>query len=154
MQPAVLQRVGIIVLAGEYFPEGGYILDPATFQATWVNDSDIALRHGYFLGDLAIRDFHLDLDIVTPDPPAGLPINPVTRGPIIALFGDRVQAERAKRRLLSNSLGSGIRIEDGPLGPELHVQQPELPGRVATTIASDGGALISAGGQPLVPSRN
>jgi hypothetical protein len=144
-----LQQVGIIVLAGEYFPEGGFVLDPETLRARWVDVGDVALRHGYFLGDLAIRDYQLNLDIVTPPPLKGVPIVPVTRGPIIAVFAGRVEAERAKRRILAGSLGSGLRIEDGPLGPELHVQQPELPGRVATTIAADGGAVISVGGRPV-----
>jgi hypothetical protein len=152
IDPSVLQRVGTIVLAGEYFPEGGFVLDPATFQARWVDVGQMTLHHCYFLGDLAIRDYHLDLDIVTPPPPHGRPIAPVTRGAIIALFGDRTTAERVKRRVLANSLGSGLRIEDGPLGPELHVQHPELPGRVATTIAAEGGAIISIGGHPVGPS--
>jgi hypothetical protein len=149
VDPSVMQRAGIIVLAGEYFPEGGFVLDPATFQARRVDVGDVALRHGYFLGDVAIRDFRLDLDIVTPPAPRGLQIVPVTRGAIIALFRDRVQAERSKRRILANSIGSGLRIEDGPLGPELHVHQPDLPGRVATTIAAEGGAIISVGGRPM-----
>jgi hypothetical protein len=149
IDPPLLQRAGIIVVAGEYYPEGGYALDPATLRAHFVDIGDMAFRHCYFLGDVAIRDYRLDLEIETVELPSGARVIPVTRGSLIGLFGNRLGAERAKSRILRGSLASGLTIEDGPLGPELHVRRPELPGRVATAMASEGGAIISIAGKPV-----
>jgi hypothetical protein len=152
MDIRILQHDGAIVLVGEYFPEAGYFVDPATFKARYVDVGEIALRRGYLLGDMAIREFHGRLDR---DASTSTVVTPVIRedtGPIIGLFPERLSAERAKQTLLQGSMGAGFSIEEGPLGVELRVRQPEIPGRVATVICSNGGAVIAVSGAPLEAS--
>jgi hypothetical protein len=78
--------------------------------------------------------------------------HPVIRtesGPIIGILADAIEAERARQKIVRGSLGTGVSVEQGPLGVELRVDRPELPGRVATVIASRGGAVVSVGGRAL-----
>lgn len=147
----VLQHEGIIVLTGEYFPESGFFFDPVTLQGGHVDVGDIALRHGYFLGNITARDFGTWYPMAAPRAEgAGLPVVRPTRGSIIGLFPSRRAAERARSTLMQGALGAGIRLDDSPLGCELTIDRPELPGSVATVIASHGGAVISIGGEPVV----
>jgi hypothetical protein len=144
-----LEFGGSIVLTGEYFPEEGYYFDPVTLMGHSVDVGDRALRHGYFLGDLVVRDLHVDLPLQVGRPKPGVSIVRMERGPIIGLFSGRPAAQRVKTLILQSALGSGITLEDGPVGTEIRVERPELPGRVATVIASQGGAIISIGGVPV-----
>jgi hypothetical protein len=110
----------------------------------------MAYTNGYFLDELAIRGVRHRLQ-------GGLEwagnLHPVVperkKGPIIGLFRDRLDAERARDRVLQGSIGSATSIVDGPLGIELRVERPELAGRVATVMASHGGAIISIGGEEV-----
>lgn len=146
----VLQHEGIIVLAGEYFPESGYFFDPDTIEAQHVDVGDFALRHGYFLGSMTARDF-AEWYPMAPQGTraAGVPVVRQSRGAIIGLFTDRRAANRARSAVMQGALGAGVRLEDGPLGCELRVDRPEQPGAVATAIASHGGAVISVAGRPV-----
>jgi hypothetical protein len=148
----LLQHDGAIVLAGEYFPESGYFLDPATLRARFVDVGEIALKHGYFLGELAIRDFRVHVPI---QQETGQVVHPVIRPaksrPIIAVFRRESDAQRAKGQILQNSLGSGASSQSGPLGIELRIERPTLGGRVATVLASHGGAIVSVGGKAIAP---
>ena len=74
-------------------------------------------------------------------------------GPIIGLFPSVQQAARARRAILQGAVGAGLRSEEGPLGVELRVERPELPGMVATLIASNGGAVISIANRPVASVR-
>ena len=148
----ILEHDGVIVLAGEYFPEPGYFLEPATLRARFVDVGHIALRHGYFLGQMVLRDVHAELPTEEEAEEVRHPIIPSSKsGPIIGLFADEAQAERAKQRILQSALGSGVGTETGPLGVELRVEHPEIGGRVATVIAGHSGAIISLGGVAIAP---
>jgi hypothetical protein len=145
----VLEHDGVIVLAGEYFPEEGFFFDPSTLTAQPADVGDIALQHGYFLGDLAIRDFRVRIPLGRPTRLHGHPIIRHEAGTIIGLFPSEIETRRARQQILQGSLGSGLSQEAGPLGVELRVEHPELPGRVATVIAANGGAVISVSGKPV-----
>ena len=58
----VLQHDGLILVAGEYFPAPGYFFDPGTLRPRRVGVGDVALVHGYFIGQATLRQFNLDLD--------------------------------------------------------------------------------------------
>lgn len=146
----ILQHEGCIVLAGEYFTEAGNFLEPASLEAHQVDVGDIALRHGYFLGALTLGDFHIWLrpgdspsvrHPVIPSPP---------KGPMIGLFADTRDAARAKRKIVQGALGSGVSLQDGPLGVELRVERAEVGGRIATVICGHAGAVIAIDGSPIV----
>lgn len=143
----VLEHDGQIVLTGEYFPEAGFFINPETFDARHVDVGDIALRSGYFLGDLSVSEFHIQVPVGRAFATSGKPVIVPQDGPVIALFSTQVEADRARRKIVQGSLGSGISTEPGPLGVELRVARPELAGRVATVIASQGGAVISVAGR-------
>lgn len=146
----LLQHEGIVVLAGEYFPESGFFFDPDTLLAQHVDVGDVALRHGYFLGNITARDFAEWFQVAPGGGTvAGLPVVRSESGPIIGLFRDELSAKRATSVVLQGSLGSGIRLERGPLGSELTVGRAEQPGAVATAVAALGGAVISIGGRPV-----
>ena len=152
----VLEHDGIIVLAGEYFPESGFFIDPMTLEGQHVDVGDIALRHGYFLGNITTRDFAAWFPLAPArSDRSGLPVIRRSRGSIIGLFPDRRAAERARTTVMQGALGAGIRLEESALGSELTVLRPESAGAVATVIASHGGALISLAGEPVAaaPSR-
>jgi hypothetical protein len=140
-----------IVLRGEYVPETGYLIDPDALRARRVDVGQRVLRHAYLIGRLTASEFHVQLDLIPNSEPAELDgaIVRVTRGPVIGVFPDRRDAERCRDSILSGSLGSGVSLQDGPLGTEVHVRTAEVAGRVATSIASFGGAVISAGGVPI-----
>jgi hypothetical protein len=142
----VLRHDGSIIVIGETFPEDGYFFDPVTFQAQVVDVGQRALTRGYFLGRVAADTHELVFDV---DDHPGQIDNPVVRadsGSVIALFADRDSANRATTLVMRGSLGSGVTTEDGPLGPEVTVSATDMPGRVATTLASLGGAILSVGG--------
>lgn len=144
----VLEHDGQIILTGEYFPEAGFFIDPQTFDARAVDVGEIALRSGYFLGDLSVSEFHIQMPVRREVPrPAGKPVIVPQAGSVIGLFTTQIEAERAKRKIMQSSLGSGIAVEHGPLGVELRVAHPEISGRVATIIASQGGAVVSVAGR-------
>jgi hypothetical protein len=151
----VLEHNGAIVLAGEYVPSRGYVLDAVSGLGREVQPDDLAYTNGYFLDEIAMRGVRHRL-------PAGLDwsgkLHPVVpgrkKGPIIGLFRDRLDAERARNRILQGSIGSGTSVEDGPLGAELRVERPQLGGRVASVIASHGGAIISIGGEQVTQSES
>src|SRR4051812_34536884 len=50
----VLAHDGAIVLAGDYVPERGWLLEPSTLLARSVEIGDRAMHHGYFLGALSV----------------------------------------------------------------------------------------------------
>ncbi len=143
----VLEHDGQIVLAGEYFPEAGFFIDPETFDARHVDVGDMALRSGYFLGDLSVSEFHLQVPVGPAFSISGKRVVVPQDGPVIALFATQSEADRARRKIVQGSLGSGISVDSGPLGVELRVARPELAGRVATVIASQGGAVLSVAGR-------
>lgn len=143
----VLEHDGQIILAGEYFPEAGFFIDPQTFDARHVDVGDIALRSGYFLGDLSISEFHVQVPISAGSASRGKPVIVPQTGPVIGLFSTEIEADRARRKIIQGSLGSGISTQQGPLGIELRVARPELAGRVASVIASQGGAVVSVAGR-------
>lgn len=143
----VLEHEGQIVLPGEYFPEAGFFIDPGTFDARHVDVGDIALRSGYFLGDITISEFRVQLTIGPGAARRGKPIVVPQTGPIIGLFTTQLEADRAKRKIIQASLGSGIVTQPGPLGVELRVARPETSGGVATVIAAQGGAVLSVAGR-------
>lgn len=146
----VLEHEGIIVVAGDYFPESGFFIDPVSLQAQHVDVGDSALRHGYFLGNITARDFATWFPLAPAGPvPSGLPVIRQTRGAIIGLFPSRRAAERAKSAVMQGALGAGVRLEESSLGWDLTVDHPEMPGAVATIMASHGGAVISIGGEPV-----
>lgn len=146
---SVLLHDGAIVLTGEYFPEGGYAIDPVSLIARPVDVGDMALQPCYFLGDLTLAEFRLRVPTPSQAVTAGHPVVRSARGPIIGLFPDRSLAERARMNIMRGSLAAGLTLEDGPLGVELRVERPELPGRVATIITRQRGAVISLGGQTV-----
>lgn len=145
----LLEHDGAIVVAGEYFPFAGFLLDPASLQAQHVDVGDIALNHGYLLGDLTAREFREMIPLAEGEILPGRPVIRRESAPIIGLFADEVQAQRARSAILQGSVGSGARSETGPLGIELRVDQTGSPGAVATVIAANRGAVISIGGRPV-----
>lgn len=146
---SVLEHGGVIVFPGEYFPESGYALDPATFVARRVDVGEMVLRPCYFLGKSVVNAAGARFEVdETPAAAQHAIIRPLI-GPVIGLFVERADAERARNRLLRGSLGAGVTVEDGPLGTEVHVASPELMGRVATALAAEHGAILSAGGLAL-----
>lgn len=146
----ILEHEGIIVLAGDYFPESGFFFDPVTLAGRHVDVGDIALRHGYFLGNITARDFATWYPMDSTGARAqGLPVVRQTRGTIIGLFPNRRAAERARSAVMQGALGAGLRLDESPLGCELTIDRPERPGTVATVIASHGGAVISIGGETI-----
>lgn len=149
MDHRLLEHSGSIVLAGEYFPEAGYFLDPATLEAQYVDVGQVSLRRGYFLGKLPTSSFNGSFRLRSRQQSVDHPIVRRDTAPVIGLFFDRTAAERARSRLVRGSLASGISLEEGPLGIELRIQRASLPGRVATVLASEGGAVISIGGEAV-----
>lgn len=143
----VLEHDGQIVLIGEYFPDAGFFIDPQTFDARHVDVGDMALRSGYFIGDMSVSEFHVQVSIGAAFAVSGKPVVVPQTGAIIGLFATQIEADRARRKIMQGSLGSGISVENGPLGVELRVARPELTGRVATVIASQGGAVVSVAGR-------
>lgn len=151
----VVQHDGQIILAGEYFPEAGYVIDPGSMTARFVDVGELALRAGYFLGELTLREFKVDLPLERDWNEVQDPVVPVAgAGPIIGLFADETDAARAKDRILRGSLGAGIAMRHGPLGVELEVAQAERGGEVASIMASNEGAVISISGVPTTPPAN
>jgi hypothetical protein len=151
----VLMHDGYIVLRGEFIPETGYFIDPDTLRASRVDVGQRVLRHGYLVGRLTASEFHVQLDLIPDSDGTDLDgaIVRVVRGPVIGVFSDRRDAERCRDSILSGSIGSGVSLQDGPLGTEIHVRTAEIAGRVATSIASFGGAVISVGGVPIATGR-
>jgi hypothetical protein len=145
----VLVHEGVIVAAGEYFPEEGYFVDPADMQAHHVDIGDMALRSGYFLGKTTVAQFGVLIYPVEEEPSIGVPVPPSPAGPVAALFASEGDMERARRKLVRNALASGIRSERGPLGWELRAERPEPAGRVATVMAHYGGAVVTIAGRPV-----
>lgn len=145
----ILEHDGAIVLAGEYVPAPGYAIDPTTFLARSAHIGDRVLYHSYFIGELTASEFGLRLSV---DPDSGSVPNAVVRtatAPVVGLFQDSIDAERARRQIVEGSVGYGVSVQRGPLGSELRVARTENPGRVATVIACHHGAVISVGGEPL-----
>ena len=145
----ILEHDGSIVLAGEYVPAPGYVIDPSSFLARSARVGARVLYHSYFVGELTASEFGLNLAV---DPDSGSVPNAVVRAaaaPVIGLFSDERDAERARRQILEGSVGYGVSKEAGPLGTELRVARTEHAGRVATVIASHHGAVISVGGASL-----
>lgn len=147
---AVLEHDGILLLPGEYFPESGYFLDPVTFRAVHVDVGDMAVRPGYFLSNLVVSEQNLRLPTADSVVLLQNPIVAPLTGPVTALFIDPINAERARRLALRSSLASGARIVPSGDAVELRIETPELPGRVATLLASLGGSVITVGQRPVV----
>jgi hypothetical protein len=145
----VLRHDGCIVLTGEYFPAAGYCIVPSTMQARFVDVGDMALSPMYFIGKITMDGFHLELPSMSPQSEIHHPVVHRDTGPIIGLFIDPNDAERAKREIFQGSLGSGVSLGKGPLGTELRVRTTQSPGRVATVMASEGGAIISVSGRAI-----
>lgn len=145
----VLRHDGTLILIGDTFPEDGYFVDPNSFRAQRVDVGQRALGRGYFLGRLVVGRFGIELRL---DDGPNVVENATVRqdhAPLIALFSDRAAAERGQELVLRGSLGSGVTVEDGPLGAEVTVAVSDLPSRAATALASVGGAIISIGGRPV-----
>lgn len=145
----ILEHDGSIVLAGEYVPAPGYVIDPSSFLARSARVGARVLYHSYFVGELTASEFGLRLAV---DPDSGSVPNAIVRSagaPVIGLFSDEVDAERARRQIVEGSVGYGVTKGVGPLGTELRVARTENAGRVATLIASHHGAVISVGGESL-----
>jgi hypothetical protein len=149
VDPRILEHDGSIVLAGEYVPAPGFVIDPATFLARSARVGDRVLYHSYFIGELTASEFGLKLSV---DPDSGSVPNAVVRtasAPVIGLFKDSADAERARRQVMEGSIGYGVSVQQGPLGTELRVARTENAGRVATVLAAHRGAVISVGGESL-----
>jgi hypothetical protein len=144
----VLAHDGMIVVAGEYFPEKGFFIDPASMEALHVHQGDMAMSHGYFLGEVTLNQFGVSLPVEARPADSRLVVVPHETGPVIGLFADRSDADRARNKIMRTSLGTDLGIEDGPLGSQLRVGNPQLPGRVATVMTSFGGAIVSIAGKP------
>jgi hypothetical protein len=145
----ILEHDGSIVLAGEYVPAPGFVVDPVSFLARSARIGDRVLYHSYFIGELTASEFGLKLSV---DPDSGSVPNAVVRtasAPVIGLFTDAADAERARRQVMEGSVGYGASLLHGPLGTELRVARTENAGRVATVIACHHGAVISVGGESL-----
>jgi hypothetical protein len=153
VDPRLLMHGSYIVLAGEYVPETGYFIDPRTLQARHVDVGQRIFQHGYLIGRLTADTFSVALDM-TPDNGSGDVENVVVRrttGPVIGLFSDWRDAARCRDSIVSGSIGSGVTLQEGPLGTELRVDVTETAGQIATSVASRGGAVISVGGTPVRP---
>ncbi|PZS07989.1 MAG: hypothetical protein DLM70_03030 [Chloroflexi bacterium] len=147
---AVLQRDGLILVAGEFFPTPGCFFDPVTLRSRRVDVGDIALRHGYFLTESTIRASRPDLTVDGNALPGFKTVIPsIGKGAVIGLLPSLTAARQTKDRILRGSLGAGIAIEQTPLGTEMRVSKPQQPGRIATTIASHGGGVIAIDGPPV-----
>lgn len=147
---SALQHSGSIIVAGESFPARGYFFEGGTLRARWVELGDISLSHGYFLDELALHATNAHVPSGGDTGNVAHPVIPdVPEGPVIGLFASEHDATRAHDRIMHASIGAGMRLESGPLGVELHVDRPELPGRVATAMAAYNGAIIAIGGTPL-----
>jgi hypothetical protein len=146
-----LMHDSYIVLAGEYVPETGYFIDPQSLRARRADVGQRLLEHGYLIGRLTANEFRIDLDMLPEGEGSGIAnaVVRTTRGPLIGLFSDRRDAERCRDSILSGSIGSGVSLQDGPLGTELRIDTAETAGSVATAIASNGGAVISIAGVPF-----
>jgi hypothetical protein len=145
----VLRHDGCVVLTGEYFPAAGYAIEPTTMRVRFVDVGDMALNAVYFVGKITMDGFHLDLPVTESRGEIHHPVVHRDTGPIIGLFIDPNDAERAKREILQGSLGSGVSLGKGPLGTELRVRTASLAGRVATVMAGEGGAIISVSGKAI-----
>ena len=147
----VLRHDGLIIVAGDYFPSPGYFFDPQSLDARVVDVGDIALITGYFIGSATLREFTISLPsgqdgrsqlrCVIPSPGSGQ---------VIGIFVERLDANRAMRRIIRGALGAGVVIEEGPLGFELRVKRPHEAGRVASVMASHGGGVIAIDGSPVM----
>ncbi|HEX6506463.1 MAG TPA: hypothetical protein VF221_02420 [Chloroflexota bacterium] len=145
----ILEHDGSIVLAGEYVPAPGFVIDPTTFLARSAKTGDRVLHHSYFVGELTAAEFGLQLRL---DPDPGSVPNAVVRSaraPVIGLFPDAQDAQRAKRQIVEGSIGYGVSIQQDALGTELRVSRADAAGRVASVIATHHGAVISVGGEAL-----
>ncbi len=147
-----LMQSCFVVLPGEFMPEDGYFLHPDTLAAEATSVGQRARRAGYLIGRLAAQELRAKLQVL----PVGDPQNEnvvirTAGGPIIGLFSSRRHAEKCRDAILSGSIGSGMSIEDGPLGSELRVNELRIAGVVATCIAGHAGAVISVGGRALHP---
>lgn len=147
---AVLEHDGTLIFPGEYFPEAGFVINPDTLEARHVDVGDIALRPGYFLGDSVVGEQLLRLPRAGEPEVAVHPIIPYAQGPVVALFLDAAQAEHARRRLLRGSLAAGVSTRRANDAIEVRVDRAQLVGRVATLLASHGGAIVTVGGESLV----
>src|SRR5207302_1446755 len=99
----------LIVLTGEYFPTAGVFIDPQEFSVQHVDVGDMALRHGYFIGNITARDFSERFPATLPRSRSGLPIMRTDKGPIIGLFPAAQQAARARSAILQGAVGAGLR---------------------------------------------
>jgi hypothetical protein len=149
VDPRILEHDAALVFPGEYFPDAGFFVDPHILMARHVDVGDIALRPGYFIGDLTLSQFGIALNLTQDRTVTPHPVMRKLQGPVVGLFAAEQEAKRARDLILRGSLGSGVTCEAGPLGFELRVERPELLGRVATVMAGRGGAVISAGGHSL-----
>jgi hypothetical protein len=110
------------------------------------------IRGGYVIGRLAAQELRSKLELTSETSrPTGRVIARRAGGPVIGLFRTRRQAEKCHDAILSGSIGSGVSLQDGPLGSELHVTEVESAGAVATCVAAHAGAVISIGGHPVRP---
>lgn len=152
LDAVTLRHDGSIVLAGEYFPAPGYFIDPGDFTGRRVDVGGMALRHGYLIGEIPKQEFEERLTVS--EETGSVPVATAATGPVIGLFASEDDAARVRTQILQGSLGSGVVIQHGPLGAEVHVRQTELPGRVATVICATGGAVIGVSGQPVTTGRS
>jgi hypothetical protein len=145
----ILEHDGSIVLAGEYVPAPGFVIDTVTFLARSAHIGDRVLYHSYFIGELTASEYGLKLSL---DPDSGSVPNAVVRtasAPVIGLFTYMADADRARRQVMEGSVGYGLYVQEGPLGTELRIARTENAGRAATVIACHHGAVISVGGEAL-----
>ena len=150
VDPRILRHDGLIIVAGEYFPSVGYFLDPATLEGRRVDVGDVALHHGYFIPQIALRQFKQSVPASGNGRSALKPIIPTTgRGLVIGLFADEREALRSRERILRGSLGAGVTVDNTPLGFELRVSRPLMTGRIASVIASHGGGVLAIDGRPV-----
>jgi hypothetical protein len=143
----VLKHDGRIMVAGEFVPEGGVVIDPHTFRALRAHIGSRVFGHAYFVGELTLDEHRLQLPVEGNLPQDANVIVRAEGGAVIGIFADGQQATRAKRQIIRGSIGAGVTLEQGPLGMELRVARSDAAGRVATVIASQGGAVISIGGE-------
>lgn len=149
VDPDVLRHDGSIILIGDTFPEAGYFFDPERLSAQRVDVGQRALSRGYFLGRSTVDTLALAFEMEFIPLQADNAVRWEDSGPVIALFADRAAAERGRDLVLRGSLGAAIDLADGPLGTEVTVRVAGLPGRVATALASMGGAIIAVSGTPV-----
>lgn len=148
--PTILRHEGQIVLAGEYFPAAGFYIDPETFRAQHVDVGDICLRHGYLLGDLSAREFAEWFELMAEGAQqGGRIVLKAETAPILGLFADETAANRARTAILQGAIGAGVRVEPGPGGILLRVARSSQPGKAATLIAANAGAVIAIAGEQV-----